>query len=219
MLERFGYRVLAASTPREAIRTAGDHAGEIHLLITDVIMPEMNGLDLAKNLTSLYPGLKHLFMSGYMGNDIVQHDALEEGDNFIQKPFSTQALLAKVREVLDSKSGRDDLVRKAFRETEIFGVTENHLGVRHVFDETTEQKAESREYSIEEILTPEALAELPDDLLATLKQAVIDLDTDQIQTVIDQIRKLNASVAQALTDLGNNFQYDKLLALVQQRDA
>jgi PAS domain S-box-containing protein len=103
MLERFGYRVLSASTPSEAIRVAKEHAGEIHLLIADVVMPEMNGRDLAENLISLYPGLRRLFMSGYTANVIAHHGVLDEGIHFIQKPFSMQALAAKVREVLDSK--------------------------------------------------------------------------------------------------------------------
>jgi CheY-like chemotaxis protein len=103
ILEKLGYQVLAALTPGEAVRVAKEHAGEIHLLITDVVMPEMNGRDLAKTLISLYPGLKHLFMSGYTANIIVHHGVLDEGENFIQKPFSMQALAAKVREVLDSR--------------------------------------------------------------------------------------------------------------------
>jgi PAS domain S-box-containing protein len=103
MLERLGYRVLVASTPGEAIRVAKEHAGEIHLLISDVVMPEMNGRDLAKTLISLYPGLRHLFMSGYTGNVIAHHGVLDEGVNYIQKPFSTPALAAKVRDVLDRK--------------------------------------------------------------------------------------------------------------------
>jgi two-component system cell cycle sensor histidine kinase/response regulator CckA len=103
MLERLGYRVLAASTPGEAIRVAKGHAGEIHLLITDVVMPEMNGRDLAKHLVALYPGIRQLFMSGYTSS-IIAHDAvLDEGVNFIQKPFSMQGLAAKVREALDTK--------------------------------------------------------------------------------------------------------------------
>ena len=65
MLERMGYKVLVAGTPGEAIALAREHAGEIRLLITDVVMPEMNGRDLAGNLLSLYPNLKRLFMSGY----------------------------------------------------------------------------------------------------------------------------------------------------------
>ena len=71
--------------------------------MTDVVLPEMNGRDLAKNLLSLYPDLKRLFMSGYTA-DIIAHDGvLDEGVYFIQKPFSRQALAAKVRDALDSE--------------------------------------------------------------------------------------------------------------------
>jgi len=101
MLEREGYKVLAAGTPGEAIRLANEHAGEIHLLMTDVVMPEMNGRGLAKNILSLYPHLKCLFMSGYTANVIAHHGVLDEGVNFIQKPFAKQDLAIKVREVLD----------------------------------------------------------------------------------------------------------------------
>ena len=101
ILERQGYTVMAASTPGEAIRLAREHAGEIHLLMTDVVMPEMNGKDLAKNLLSLYPNLKRLFMSGYTADVIAHHGVLDEGVQFIQKPFSVQKLAGQVREVLD----------------------------------------------------------------------------------------------------------------------
>jgi PAS domain S-box-containing protein len=102
MLEKFGYRVLSASTPDEAIRMTKDYAGAIHLLIADVIMPGMNGRDLAEAMISLYPGLRCLFMSGYTANVIARHGVLDKGINFIQKPFSIQALSINVREVLDS---------------------------------------------------------------------------------------------------------------------
>ena len=102
MLERYGYQVLAASSPGEALLTAKNHNGRIHLLLTDLIMPEMNGRDLAKEITSLYPDIMCLFMSGYTKNVIVHQGILEEGVHFIQKPFSIQALAAKVREVLDA---------------------------------------------------------------------------------------------------------------------
>jgi len=102
MLQMQGYRVLAAATPGEAIRLAEEHRGEIHLLMTDVVMPEMNGRELAKKLLSLYPGLKRLFMSGYTADVIAHHGVLDEGVQFIQKPFALKALAAKVREVLDS---------------------------------------------------------------------------------------------------------------------
>ena len=102
ILERQGYTVLAASTPGEAIRLAREHAGEIHLLITDVVMPEMNGRELAKSLLALNPNIKSLFTSGYTANVIAHHGVLDEGVNFIQKPASLRDLMVKVREVLDS---------------------------------------------------------------------------------------------------------------------
>jgi two-component system, cell cycle sensor histidine kinase and response regulator CckA len=101
MLERLGYTVVSASTPAEAIRLAEAHHGEIHLLITDVVMPEMNGRDLAKNLLSLYPNLKRLFMSGYTADVIAHQGVLDEGVNFMQKPFSIKDLAAMVRAALD----------------------------------------------------------------------------------------------------------------------
>jgi CheY-like chemotaxis protein len=100
MLECQGYTVLAAGTPGEAIRLARACPGEIHLVMTDVVMPEMNGRDLAKNLLALYPNLRRLFMSGYTANVIAHHGVLDAGVNFIQKPFSMQGLAAKLREVL-----------------------------------------------------------------------------------------------------------------------
>jgi CheY-like chemotaxis protein len=101
MLERQGYTVLAASTPGEAIRLGREHPGEIHLLMTDVVMPEMNGRDLARNLQSLCPRIKRLFMSGYTANVIAHQGVLDAGVQFIQKPFSIKELAAKLRETLD----------------------------------------------------------------------------------------------------------------------
>jgi two-component system cell cycle sensor histidine kinase/response regulator CckA len=73
------------------------------LLITDVVMPEMNGRNLARNLLSIYPDLRRLFMSGYTADIIAHHGVLAEGVHFLQKPFSIEALSAKVREALDSE--------------------------------------------------------------------------------------------------------------------
>ncbi|MEX2493846.1 MAG: PAS domain S-box protein [Nitrospirales bacterium] len=103
MLEHHGYTVLAASTPSGAIRLAYDHPGEIHLLITDVVMPEMNGRKLAERLMPLHSTLKLLFMSGYTANVIAHQGVLDEGVHFIQKPFSMKDFATKVREVLDQK--------------------------------------------------------------------------------------------------------------------
>ena len=101
MLERLGYTVLAAGTPGEAIRLAQEHPSRIDLLLTDVVMPEMNGRDLAKNLLSIYPDIRRLFMSGYTANVIAHHGVLDEGVHFIHKPFTQNDLAAKIREALD----------------------------------------------------------------------------------------------------------------------
>lgn len=100
MLQKIGYRVLAAGTPGEAIGLAKKHAGEIHLLLTDVVMPGMNGKDLAERLHALRPDMKILFMSGYSVNMITGQGVLDESVNFIEKPFSMKDLGVKVAEAL-----------------------------------------------------------------------------------------------------------------------
>jgi CheY-like chemotaxis protein len=102
ILSKKGYNVLAAETPGKALQLAREHTGVIHLLMTDVVMPEMNGRDLAKNMLSIYPGMKRLFMSGYTADVIAHHGVLDEGVHFIQKPFNMKVLAEKLREVLDS---------------------------------------------------------------------------------------------------------------------
>jgi len=104
ILEKLGYTVLAANTPGQAIHLAREHAGDIHLLLTDVIMPEMSGRDLAQSLLTLYPEIKRVFMSGYTADIIAHQGILDERVYFIQKPFSTKDLAAKVREALMSLS-------------------------------------------------------------------------------------------------------------------
>jgi len=103
MLQGLGYTVLAAATPSEAIRLVQEYSGEIHLLVTDVVMPEMNGRDLAKRIISFYPNIKLLFMSGYTADVIAHQGVLDEGVCFIEKPFYRNDLIAKVQEILDQK--------------------------------------------------------------------------------------------------------------------
>ena len=100
ILENLGYRVLAANSPEEAIHLAEEQKGNIHLLITDVVMPGMNGCELSEKLQGSYPNLKTLFMSGYTANVIAHRGVLKDGVSFISKPFSKMELARKVREVL-----------------------------------------------------------------------------------------------------------------------
>nr|WP_320193642.1 PAS domain S-box protein [uncultured Desulfobacter sp.] len=102
MLERKGYSVLPADGPAHAIRITNEHVGKIDLLMTDVVMPEMNGRDLAKKVTTVFPEIKLLFMSGYAADVITHKGVLDGGVAFIQKPFSTNDLAKKIRKVLDN---------------------------------------------------------------------------------------------------------------------
>ncbi|VBB46063.1 hypothetical protein TRIP_B40008 [uncultured Desulfatiglans sp.] len=100
MLEGLGYRVLAAESPQDAIRIVKEHPGGIQLLIIDVVMPDMNGRQLAEKLLEIEPNLKCLFMSGYTANVIAHHGVLDKDVHFIDKPFSIKAIAEKVRDIL-----------------------------------------------------------------------------------------------------------------------
>jgi two-component system cell cycle sensor histidine kinase/response regulator CckA len=99
-LQDFGYKLLAAGSPAEAINISENHIGPIHLMVTDVIMPGMSGGQLASHLSVARPLMKVLFVSGYIDDTITQHGVLKPGVAFLQKPFSPNALGHKVSEVL-----------------------------------------------------------------------------------------------------------------------
>ncbi len=101
VLERFGYHVLAARSRDEALALVDGHVGPIHLLLTDVVMPETTGRELWESIEALRPAIKLLFMSGHSADIIGRQGMIEEGVQFLQKPFSIRTLAAKVREVLD----------------------------------------------------------------------------------------------------------------------
>jgi CheY-like chemotaxis protein len=96
-----GYKVLEAPHGDDALLVCEQHEGPIHLMVTDVVMPNMSGHELAKRLKAFHPEMKVLYMSGYTDNAIVHHGVLEKGVNYIQKPFTIERLARKVKEVLD----------------------------------------------------------------------------------------------------------------------
>jgi CheY-like chemotaxis protein len=103
ILERLGYAVLTSANPKEAIAMVREHDGEIHLLITDVVLPDISGKDLAGEISKIRPGIRTLYMSGYTASVIAHHGVLDEGVQFIGKPFTPDSLRRKVREAIDSE--------------------------------------------------------------------------------------------------------------------
>jgi PAS domain S-box-containing protein len=101
-----GYAVLAADDGAAAVRLAAGHRGPIHLLITDVVMPDVGGRAVAERVAERHPAVRVLFVSGYTDDAIIRHGVLRDGVNFLQKPFSPLALAFKVREVLDAPPAR-----------------------------------------------------------------------------------------------------------------
>jgi PAS domain S-box-containing protein len=107
MLERKGYNVLSSATPADAVEKATNHFGAIDLLMTDVVMPEMNGRDLAAKVKVFHPDIRLLFMSGYTADVIAHQGVLDAGVAFIQKPFSLADMTEKVRNILDSAPNKN----------------------------------------------------------------------------------------------------------------
>jgi two-component system, cell cycle sensor histidine kinase and response regulator CckA len=101
-LVKFGYTVLVAASPREALQLVAEHAGPIDLLLTDVVMPHMSGRELADRLQADHPDLKVLYMSGYTANTIAHHGVLDQGVHFMSKPFTRDELGLKMRDVLEA---------------------------------------------------------------------------------------------------------------------
>jgi DNA-binding NtrC family response regulator len=102
ILKDAGYNVIPANGPKEALRVLVEHREAIHMLLTDVVMPGMSGRILADQVLRERPGMRVLYMSGYTDNAIVHHGVLDAGTAFLQKPFTPDALIKKVREVLDA---------------------------------------------------------------------------------------------------------------------
>jgi len=102
ILKKYGYNAFIAGNAETALTIASSYEGIIHLLITDVIIPDMNGMLLFNKINEIRPGIKAIFISGYTASVIAQNDSIDNGINFIQKPFSVTDLTRKIREVLDS---------------------------------------------------------------------------------------------------------------------
>jgi two-component system, cell cycle sensor histidine kinase and response regulator CckA len=102
VLEGLGYTVLGAATPEEALEVGRGHAGPIHLLLTDIVMPRMGGAELASRVVALRPKIRVLYMSGYTDEVMVRQGLAADEVDFLQKPFTPEELTSRVRAVLDA---------------------------------------------------------------------------------------------------------------------
>jgi DNA-binding NtrC family response regulator len=105
ILERNGYRVLVAQSPGDALLLQEQETGQVHLLLTDVVMPRMSGVELAARLLERWPSMKILYMSGYTDSSMTAHDVPATSASFMQKPFTSEMMARKVRTVLDGERG------------------------------------------------------------------------------------------------------------------
>jgi DNA-binding NtrC family response regulator len=100
MLERLGYQVLSAARPQEALQLLAQHSGDIHLVISDVVLPETSAVEMVQRIKQQRPGIRCMYMSGYTADIMLQRGMHEPGAVFLQKPFTHHSLAAKVREAL-----------------------------------------------------------------------------------------------------------------------
>jgi CheY-like chemotaxis protein len=189
LLKPLGFEVREATNGQEAIQAW--ERWKPHLILMDMRMPLVDGYEATRYIKSEIQKGKPELQTVVIA---LTASAFEE---------DRERVLAE---------GCDDFVRKPFREDEIFDMLAKHLGVRFVYEEEGPRPAGARPG---DALTPSALAALPTDWLADLQQATIKADLNLILALVDQIREQNPALADALGDLARNFEYKKLLALIE----
>ena len=182
-LSAAGYTVLTAGNGEEALVTCAQQVGDIHLLLTDVVMPRMSGRVLAQELSKKRPTVKVLYMSGYTDDAIVHHGVLDAGMQFLTKPFTAENLTRKVREVLD------------------LGITNSAEGHESVANDKAEVEKEQP-------LDKSALRTLPVDVVAKLRTAVVAARYNELLKIIEIVRTTEPNLATALLKMADLFDYD-----------
>ncbi|MGK7900773.1 MAG: ATP-binding protein [Hormoscilla sp.] len=185
LLNPLGFELREANNGQEAIDIWG--SWEPDLIWMDMRMPVMNGYEATKHIKETTKGQATAIVA------------------------LTASVLEEERAVIIS-AGCDDFLRKPFREADIFDAMHKHIGVRYVYADPNEAKSEATADAAQ--LTTAAFAALPPELLAKLKQALVNVDLDLIDSLSSQISKHNPALAQALADAIDNFEYDKILNLL-----
>jgi two-component system cell cycle sensor histidine kinase/response regulator CckA len=184
-----GYTVLTAGNGEEALLTSAKHVGDIHLLVTDVVLPRMGGRVLAQELSKKRPTVKVLYMSGYTDDAIVHHGVLDAGTPFLAKPFTAADLARKVREVLD-------------------------IGIDKLADGQEQAVKDEAEGKEEQALDKDALQAVPRDVLRRFHRAVTAARYDEIAELIETIRMTEPELAARLGRMADLFDYDGLRNLL-----
>jgi CheY-like chemotaxis protein len=186
LLSPLGFELLEATNGQQAVEIWENCSP--HIILMDMRMPVMDGYEATKRIKATTKGQATAIVA-------VTASSFEEQ-----------------RAVILS-AGCDDFIRKPFREQDIFDALHKHLGVSFIYDEPAASPTSTRTEA--DVLTPDAIAALPPDLLANLHQATIDGDKDLMLTLIDQLRERNEPLANSLAALANNFRYKQLLNLTQ----
>lgn len=189
-LDAAGYTVLAAADGDKALQICARYAGDIHLLVTDVVMPRMGGRALAQELSKRRPALKVLYMSGYTDCAIVHHGVLDAGTRFLGKPFTEAELTRKVRNVLDD------------------GLTDLATGHGQAVAAGAENQAQP--------LDEGALQTLAPDVRNKLRKAVLAARYDEILDLVETIRVTEPDVAVGLRRMADLFDYDRMRDLLSE---
>jgi len=192
LLEQVGFAVREAANGQEAIEQY-EH-WQPHLIWMDMRMSVMDGYTATRKIRNPKSEIRNIPIIAL-----------------------TASSFDKDRTAILS-AGCDDFLSKPFRETDIFDMMHKHLGVRYVYEESQKLKVESRKSKVEEVLTPEALAALPPDLLTRLEQATDRGDIQLMLAIIDEIRAYDDAVANALARLANDFDYGGMLNYIQKQE-
>ncbi|MBD1889855.1 response regulator [Coleofasciculus sp. FACHB-SPT9] len=195
LLSPFGFELWEASNGIEAIEIWEKYSP--HLIFMDMRMPMMDGYEATKQIRLRETNRKD------------EQAKIQTGQAIAIVAVTAHTLEKERTTAL--RVGCDDFIHKPFREADIFDALHKHIGVRFVYAESTAASTETKV----EILTPEAIAALPPDLVANLRQAIYNLDVELIQTLIAQISELNQPLATAITSLAKDFKYRQLLDLTQ----
>ncbi|MCP4403491.1 MAG: response regulator [bacterium] len=192
LLAPFGFDLREAINGKEAVELC--KTWKPHLIWMDMRMPVMNGYEATKRIRELESA------------DSTSHT----------KIIALTASSFKEDRARILAHGCDDYLRKPFCEEELFKLMSTHIGVKFVYGDVERQKVQSEGQKTKETLTPEALAALPDEWVTNLKQGAEEVDVELLFSVIEQIRDRDATLADALARLAEDFEYDEILALIQQ---